>query len=328
VGRHRTPASSGGEGVRATEADDCSDGVVELVARIAYTSDFSEPRTARPGTSSATCPGLSISDVEAQGLSSGDLLDDGASAATLQNAVLSLPRLAAERAGLRARGPEPNALAAARGRPADRHPGQRLAARAPRPAGLSVGAVLAGLVALVAAFPRGRGGRPGPAAAAPPAAPPSPARRRPLEQRMTLDLLDELVRGVLATLAYAAVGTWSSRSGYVVLDAITPGQPAPPRLRRPQPQRGRPGRRQRARRRGHRHDRDRDVRRRPARGVADALVYGLLGIALLAASFKVLDRLTPGDLGQICTDPEGTPAVYVTAAFQVALGAVLAAAIS
>jgi uncharacterized membrane protein YjfL (UPF0719 family) len=63
-------------------------------------------------------------------------------------------------------------------------------------------------------------------------------------------------------------------------------------------------------------------------GVADALVYGLIGIALLAAAFKVLDRLTPGNLGQICTDPEGTPAVFVTAAFMLGLGAVLAAAIS
>jgi hypothetical protein len=42
----------------------------------------------------------------------------------------------------------------------------------------------------------------------------------------------------------------------------------------------------------------------------------------------VIDRLTPGDLGEICTDPEGSPAVFVTAALQIALGAVLAAAIS
>ena len=40
---------------------------------------------------------------------------------------------------------------------------------------------------------------------------------------MTLDLLDELVRGVAATLAYAAVGTVVLALGYVVLDAITPG---------------------------------------------------------------------------------------------------------
>ena len=102
-------ASSGGEGVRATEADGCSDGVVELVARIAYTSDFSEAEDSASWDLVSDVPGLSISDVEAQGLSSGDLLDDGASAATLQNAVLSLPRLAAERAGLEPVVLEPNA---------------------------------------------------------------------------------------------------------------------------------------------------------------------------------------------------------------------------
>ena len=145
---------------------------------------------------------------------------------------------------------------------------------------------------------------------------------------MTSEMLDELVRGVLATLAYAAVGTVVLAIGYVVLDAITPGN-----LRHLVYED---------------HNRnaavlaganvlavaaiittailtaDDDV----ARGVVDSLVYGLLGIALLAVSFKVIDRLTPGNLGAICTDPEGTPAVWVTAAFQIGLGAVLAAAIS
>ena len=145
---------------------------------------------------------------------------------------------------------------------------------------------------------------------------------------MTLDLLEERKRGVLATLAYAAAGTVVLVVGYVVLDAITPGN-----LR-------------------HLvytdHNRNAAVLSGAnvlavsgivttaivtsddvlARGVADALVYGLLGIALLALSFKVLDLLTPGHLGAICTDPDGTPAVYVTAAFQIGLGAVLAAAIS
>lgn len=142
------------------------------------------------------------------------------------------------------------------------------------------------------------------------------------------ELLDELAGGALATLGFALVGTLVLALGYVVLDALTPGN-----LR-------------------HLvyadHNRNAAVLAGAnvlavagivttaivtsdddlARGVADALVYGLLGIGLLAVSFKVLDRLTPGDLGQICTDPQGTPAVYVTAAFQVGLGAVLAAAIS
>lgn len=143
-----------------------------------------------------------------------------------------------------------------------------------------------------------------------------------------MDLLDDLVRGVLATLAYAAVGTVVLACGYVVLDAITPGN-----LRHLVYED---------------HNRNAAVLAganvlavagivttaivtaddNVAKGVLDALVFGLLGIALLAAAFKVLDKLTPGNLGQICTDPEGTSAVYVTAAFQLGLGAVLAAAIS
>lgn len=143
-----------------------------------------------------------------------------------------------------------------------------------------------------------------------------------------MDLLDDLAAGVLATLAFAAVGTFVLALGYVVLDAITPGNL--------------------------RHLVYEDHNSNAAvlaganvlalagivttaivtsdddlgAGVVDALVYGLIGIALLAAAFKVLDKLTPGNLGEICTDPQGSPAVYVTAAFQVGLGAVLAAAIS
>ena len=143
-----------------------------------------------------------------------------------------------------------------------------------------------------------------------------------------MNTLDDLVGGVLATLAYAGVGAVVLALGYSVLDAITPGNL--------------------------RHLVYADHNSNAAvlaganvlalgaivttaivtaddqlgKGIADAAVYGLLGIALLAGAFKMLDLLTPGDLGQICTDPQGTPAVYVTAAFQVALGAVLAAAIS
>jgi uncharacterized membrane protein YjfL (UPF0719 family) len=143
-----------------------------------------------------------------------------------------------------------------------------------------------------------------------------------------LDLLDELGRGTIATLAYAAVGSFVLTVGYVVLDAITPGKL--------------------------RHlvytDHNRNaailvsanvlalgaimttsiVRSADelARGLLEAGFYGLVGVALLALSFKVLDVLTPGHLGSIVTDAQGTPAVYVTAAFQLALGAVLAAAVS
>lgn len=63
-------------------------------------------------------------------------------------------------------------------------------------------------------------------------------------------------------------------------------------------------------------------------GVVSALAYGLLGIALLAVSFLVTDRLTPGDLGEIVTHATPSPAAWVVAANHLALGAILAAAIS
>ena len=63
-------------------------------------------------------------------------------------------------------------------------------------------------------------------------------------------------------------------------------------------------------------------------GLVSAFAYGLLGIALLAVSFLVADRLTPGDLGAIVTDARPNPAAWVVAANHVALGAILAAAIS
>lgn len=63
-------------------------------------------------------------------------------------------------------------------------------------------------------------------------------------------------------------------------------------------------------------------------GLVSAFAYGVLGIALLAVSFLVADRLTPGDLGAIVTDASPNPAAWVVAANHVALGAILAAAIS
>jgi branched-subunit amino acid permease len=64
------------------------------------------------------------------------------------------------------------------------------------------------------------------------------------------------------------------------------------------------------------------------RGLASAGGFGLLGVALLVLSFLVVDRLTPGDLGDICTDDRRHPAVLVTVANYLAVGAIVAAAIS
>jgi uncharacterized membrane protein YjfL (UPF0719 family) len=120
-------------------------------------------------------------------------------------------------------------------------------------------------------------------------------------------VLDDLLRGVLFSLAYAAVGTLVLAVGYVVLDAITPGSL--------------------------RHLVYTDHNRNAAilvsanvlalativvvairtasddlgRGVIEAGVYGLLGVLLLALSFKVIDALTPGHLGTLVTAAENTP---------------------
>lgn len=65
-----------------------------------------------------------------------------------------------------------------------------------------------------------------------------------------------------------------------------------------------------------------------AAGLVSAFAFGVVGILLLAVAFLVLDRLTPGDLGAIVTEAEPNPAAWVIAANHVALGAILAAAIS
>lgn len=64
------------------------------------------------------------------------------------------------------------------------------------------------------------------------------------------------------------------------------------------------------------------------RGLGNTTGYGLLGVVMLAVSFVLADRLTPGALGTICTDRDPHPAVYVTVASHLAVGAIIAAAIS
>lgn len=65
-----------------------------------------------------------------------------------------------------------------------------------------------------------------------------------------------------------------------------------------------------------------------ADGIVSALGFGVVGIVLLALSFLVSDRITPGDLGEIVTRPEPNPAAWVVATNHIALGAILSAAIS
>jgi uncharacterized membrane protein YjfL (UPF0719 family) len=63
-------------------------------------------------------------------------------------------------------------------------------------------------------------------------------------------------------------------------------------------------------------------------GLVSAFGYGLVGVALLTVSFLVVDALTPGRLGAIIVDERPHPAVWVTAATHIGVGAIVAAAIS
>jgi len=64
-------------------------------------------------------------------------------------------------------------------------------------------------------------------------------------------------------------------------------------------------------------------------GLGQAAGFGMLGIALLAIAFVVIDLITPGKLGESVMGRGGhEPMVLVTSAALVAVGAIVAAAIS
>jgi len=63
-------------------------------------------------------------------------------------------------------------------------------------------------------------------------------------------------------------------------------------------------------------------------GLAQAGGYGLVGILLMGVAFRVIDALTPDRLGHIVMSNEDHPVTYMISASLVAVGAILAAAIS
>jgi uncharacterized membrane protein YjfL (UPF0719 family) len=63
-------------------------------------------------------------------------------------------------------------------------------------------------------------------------------------------------------------------------------------------------------------------------GLFSTAVFGALGLALMAGAFWLLDAVTPGRLGEIVVDSQPHPAVWVSAATNVAVAAIVCAAIS
>ncbi|MEU5157651.1 DUF350 domain-containing protein [Glycomyces sp. NPDC021274] len=63
-------------------------------------------------------------------------------------------------------------------------------------------------------------------------------------------------------------------------------------------------------------------------GVISTFVFGVIGLGAMAVAFLILDLITPGKLGALVVDEEPHPAVWVSSAMHLALGGVIAMALS
>jgi uncharacterized membrane protein YjfL (UPF0719 family) len=142
-----------------------------------------------------------------------------------------------------------------------------------------------------------------------------------------MDQAGDLVRGVLAAIAYTGLGLALVLLGFEVVDWLTPGK-----LRKQIWE-------------------DNDINAAilavsamigigivvvtsifvahadVGEGLIDTAVFGLLGLVLFAIAFKVTDWLTPGNLGELMVEERFHPAVLLSAATNVVIGLVLAVSI-
>jgi uncharacterized membrane protein YjfL (UPF0719 family) len=67
-------------------------------------------------------------------------------------------------------------------------------------------------------------------------------------------------------------------------------------------------------------------------GLDDALVFGLVGVAVQVAGFLILDLLIPGRLGHICVaesgEPGATPAAWTVSAMHLAVALIVCASLT
>lgn len=140
-------------------------------------------------------------------------------------------------------------------------------------------------------------------------------------------MLQELLAGLLAAVAYGVIGVAMMALGYVLVDLATPGKL-------------------------------RDliwVQRNPnaalllvsgllgvgiilttaiaasaddlIAGLIGTLAYGILGLILMSLSFLLIDAVTPGKLGEELASPNLHPASWVSATAHVVIAVLIAAAI-
>ncbi len=86
--------TNAGVGVEPTPTA-CTRGSVLLNASLTYASELSESQDSAGWRVASSLGGPTTSDLQQQGLSAGDLTDDGKAPTTLRNAVLALPSLTA-----------------------------------------------------------------------------------------------------------------------------------------------------------------------------------------------------------------------------------------
>jgi uncharacterized membrane protein YjfL (UPF0719 family) len=138
----------------------------------------------------------------------------------------------------------------------------------------------------------------------------------------------DIGEGLIATLAYLGVAVVLLALGFYVLDLLSPGRLSSVIM----------------------NDRNRNAARVAAAGmlglaivigtavlttnddftsgIVTTAVFGLVGVLLQAAVFVILDKLTPGKLGDVVCDPEDHPGSYLIAASLLAAGIIVATCIS
>jgi uncharacterized membrane protein YjfL (UPF0719 family) len=145
---------------------------------------------------------------------------------------------------------------------------------------------------------------------------------------MTSDDWSDIGEGLIASLAYVGVAVVTLALGFLMLDLLSPGRLSVVIMR----------------------DRNRNAARVAAAGMlglaivvgtavlsthddfttglVSTAIFGLVGVLLQAIVFVIVDRLTPGKLGDVVCDPEDHPGSYLIAASLISIGIVVATCIS
>ena len=145
---------------------------------------------------------------------------------------------------------------------------------------------------------------------------------------MTSEDWTDIGEGLLASLAYLGVAVVLLALGFAVLDLLSPGRLSVVIMR----------------------DRNRNAARVASAGMlglaivvgtsvlsthddfvaglVTTAVFGLVGVLLQAAVFMILDRLTPGKLGDVVCDTADHPGSYLIGASLLSAGIIVATCIS